>query len=186
MIQLKDKKVLVTGANSMIGRSIVSKLEQRGAKVFPVFHSSCDLLDINQTEQIFKSISPDYCIHAAGYNGNIKFNSLFPSDIFFNTTIMGLNVLKMCAKYNVEKVVTLLDSCAYHSTNNELKEEDFFLGMPDMSVEAHGLSKKTLFYYSRQIYKQYGINAVCTIFNTAYGPNDSFKIEKTNKLKQHK
>lgn len=179
MIEIENKKILVTGANSMIGRSIVEKLKSRGAIVYPVYHSSCDLLDIKQVDNFFNQVMPDYCIHAAGYNGNIKFNSLYPADIFYNTAIMGLNVLKMCVKYNVKKIVTLLASCAYQSTDQELNEKDFFLGMPDESVEAHGLSKKTLFYFSRQIYKQHDIKAVCTIFNTAYGPYDSFKLEKT-------
>jgi len=179
MIDLKNKKVLVTGANSMIGRSVIACLSRRGAIVDPVLHEECDLLNY---EQIFNRVNhfrPHYCIHAAGYNGNLNFNHKFPSDIFFNTTTMGLNTLKACAVLGVEKIVTPLASCAYKSTSEELREEDFNVGMPDASVEAHGLSKKAIFYYSRQICKQYNTLAVCTIFNTAYGPHDSFNIDKT-------
>mgnify|MGYP003624905156 FL=1 len=179
MIDIKNKKVIVTGAASMVGRSIIKELETRGAIVDRVLHEECDLLDFNQCLNKFKESKPDYCIHAAGYNGNISFNRQYPSDIFYNTTIMGLNTLKACSLVGVKKVVSLLSSCAYRSTDEELREEDFFKGMPDSSVDAHGLSKKSLFYYSKQISKQYDITAVCTIFNTAYGPFDSFKIEKT-------
>ena len=179
MINIQNKKVIVTGAKSMIGRSIIKELRNKDAIVEPLYHEDCDLLKYSECLQRFRRSKPDFCIHAAGYNGNISFNKKYPSDIFFNTSTMGLNVLNVCAKEGVRKVVTLLASCAYRSTEEELKESDFFLGMPDPSVEAHGLSKKTLFYYSKQICKQYDISAVCTIFNTAYGPWDSYNINKT-------
>jgi len=179
MISLENKKVLVTGANSMVGRSIIRALRNRNSIVDPVLHSDCDLLEYDQIFNRIKESQPDYCVHAAGYNGNINFNKNFPSDIYFNTTIMGLNTLKACALLGVRKIVTPLTSCAYRSTTEELKEDSFHVGMPDISVEAHGLSKKAIFYYSRQIYKQYGTLSVCTIFNTAYGPYDSFDVNKT-------
>ena len=179
MINLENKKVIVTGAGSMIGKSATKKLEERGAFVHKVLHTECDLLDYNQTIKVFENFQPDYCIHAAGYNGNINFNKLYPSDIFYNTTVMGVNTLKACAETGVEKVVSVLASCAYRSTNDSLRERDFNEGLPDKSVEAHGLSKKALYYYSKQIHKQYGTVAVCTIFNTAYGPHDSFNVNKT-------
>ena len=179
MISLEGTKVLVTGASSMVGRAVVEKLKQRKATVVEVLHENCDLLDYYQTIELFKEERPDYCVHAAGYNGNIKFNKLYPADIFYNTTIMGLNVLKACALTQVKKVVSPLSSCAYRSTDEYLKENDFNNGMPDETVEAHGLSKKALFYFSRQVCKQYDIMAVCTIFNTVYGPYDSYDIEKT-------
>lgn len=179
MIDLRDSKVLVTGASSMIGRSVVKKLKSRHAKVTEVFHEECDLLNWAQTDAVFQKEAPDYCVHTAGYNGNIRFNKLYPADIFYNTTIMGLNVLKACAFSGVKKVVTPLASCAYRSTDDFLREKDFNLGMPNESVEAHGLSKKAVYHFSRQISKQYDISAVCTVFNTVYGPYDSFDINKT-------
>ena len=179
MIHLENKRVLVTGAKSMVGRSIIKSLKKRDAIVGSILHEECDILQFEQIFNRIKNFNPEYCIHAAGYNGNINFNQKYPSDIFFNTTIMGLNTLKACALLGVKKIVTPLASCAYRSTNEELKEEDFHIGMPDPSIEAHGLSKKAIFYYSRQIFKQYGTLAVCTIFNTAYGPHDSFNVDKT-------
>ena len=170
---------MVTGASSMIGRAAIKILEQRGAIVVPVLHEECNLLNYSQTYNEVKNAKADYCIHAAGYNGNINFNKLYPADIFYNTTTMGLNTLKACAELGVKKVVSTLASCAYRSTDEELKESDFWVGLPDESVEGHGLSKKTIHAFSKQIHKQYGTVAICTIFNTAYGPYDSFNVDKT-------
>jgi len=163
----------------MIGRATTKILQHRGAIVIPVLHDECNLLDYAQTYNEVKNAKADYCIHAAGYNGNISFNKLYPADIFYNTTLMGLNTLKACAELDVKKVVSTLASCAYRSTDDELRESDFWVGLPDESVEGHGLSKKTIHAFSKQIHKQYGTIAVCTVFNTAYGPYDSFDVHKT-------
>ena len=179
MINLKGKKVAVTGASSMIGRATIKKLKSRGAIVVPILHENCDLRNYGGVESLFFRINVEYCIHLAGYNGNILFNKNYPADIFYNTTLMGLNVVKACATVGVKKVVTALASCAYRSTDDILVEADFNEGMPDESVEAHGLSKKTVYHYSRQVSKQHGLQSVCTIFNTAYGPHDSYDVDKT-------
>lgn len=179
MINLKRKKVAVTGASSMIGRATVSLLKKRGAIVVPLHHKDCDLRFFDGTERLFFRLDVDYCIHLAGYNGNILFNRDYPADIFYNTTVMGLNVIKACSSAGVKKVVTALASCAYRSTDEMLVENEFNQGIPDATVEAHGLSKKAVYHFSRQVNKQHGLEAVCTIFNTAYGPYDSYDVNKT-------
>ena len=163
----------------MIGRATVKKLKSRGAIVVPILHENCDLRNYGGVESLFFRINVEYCIHLAGYNGNILFNKNYPADIFYNTTLMGLNVVKACASASVKKIVTALASCAYRSTDDALVESDFNEGMPDGSVEAHGLSKKTVYHYSRKVNKQHGLQSVCTIFNTAYGPHDSYDVDKT-------
>lgn len=179
MINLENKTVLVTGGSSMIGRSIIKKLKKRNCKILNPSHKSLDLLDYNKTLKYFLKHKPDYVIHAAGYNGNISFNKLYPRDIFYRTSVMGLNTLLAASETGCGKIVSLLASCAYESTTDELKEENFLNGQPDASVEAHGLGKRNLFIMSKQISKQTGMLAVCTIFNTAYGPHDNYNIEKT-------
>ena len=116
----------------------------------------------------------------AGFNGNISFNDQYPSDIFFRTTQMGLNVLDKCRKWDVKKVVSALTSCAYSPSDEPLKEEDFLVGIPHKSVEAHGLAKRNIFTYGKLLNHQYKRNICCSgLFNTAYGPFDNFNPDKT-------
>jgi len=42
MIDLKDKRVLVTGPNSMVGRAVTSSLKNRGAIIWSIFHEDID------------------------------------------------------------------------------------------------------------------------------------------------
>lgn len=163
----------------MIGRSVIQSLKKREAIIWPLFHQDIDLMDSKQTQELFEDIGAEYCIHLAGYNGNIRFNSIYPSDIYHRTTMMGLNVLKSCQQSGIKKVVSALSSCGYRASEEPLKETEFLNGEPDDSTEAHAYGKRDLLVYSKLLFKQFDYLAVCTIFNTTYGLFDSFDLNKT-------
>lgn len=173
-------RVMVTGGESMIGRAVRRVLLDRSISIDIVPHSECDLLDEQQVRLRFSQFRPHYVIHAAGYNGGIEFNKMYPKDIFDKTIRMGLNVLDMSCRFKVEKVVSIISSCAYPDLKvEELEEEDFWNGMPNSSVECHGFAKRFLEAYSRQINRQHNTHFISVVLNNSYGPYDSFDPLKT-------
>jgi len=179
MINLNGKKVFLTGPQSMIGRATIVSLRQRGAIIQGAFHEDIDLMDYQATKDLMQDLGSEYCIHLAGYNGNIAFNSAYPADIFFRTSIMGQNVLRACAENKIKKVVSVLSSCGYKAGIDPLKEEEFLNGEPDPSTEAHAYGKRDLLIFSKLLKKQFSLNATCCILNTVYGPYDNFELNKT-------
>jgi GDP-L-fucose synthase len=179
VINLKGRKVILTGATSMIGRSVVRSLRRREAIIQPLFHEDIDLMNFEQTRDLFIDMKPDYCIHLAGYNGNIRFNSLYPADIFHKTSMMGMNVLTACKEARIKKTVSVLSSCGYKASEEPLSEAEFLNGEPDESTEAHAYGKRDLLIYSKLLNKQHDFKAACCIFNTVYGPFDNFDLNKT-------
>jgi len=176
MLNLSNKTIAVTGANSMVGRAIIRQLTTYSVTVKSIFHEQYDLMSYDETRTAVNGA--DYCFHCAGYNGNISFNKKYPADIFYRTTQIGLNVLTACREMGVTKVVSPLASCAYPD-KHILKETDWLNGSPNETVEAHGLSKQTIQAYSKQLKKQFDFDSVCVMFSTCYGPYDSFDIQKT-------
>lgn len=185
MIDLKHKKVLVTGSSSMIGIYVCDILEEQQAIVERVGRPETNLMSYESTLHRFMKFTPDYVIHLATHSGNIEFNRKKPADVYFNTTQMGLNVLEIAKSFRVKKIVSVLSSCAIadikcdYTRPNGLLESDLWNGLPNKTVECHGLAKRNLHAFSRQIYEQHGIPAVCCIINNSFGPNDSFHLEKT-------
>lgn len=173
-------KVLITGGKSMMGRAIARQLGD-GVEYHLVSHENVDLLSESETCQLFSIYKPTHVIHCAGYNGNIQFNNKYPADIFGRTVQMAMNVLEKSVKYGVQKVVTPISSCCYPEElcGEPFKEEDLWKGEPNADVEAHGFAKRFIVEYSRMLHKQYGLNSVGIIFNTVYGPYDSFDVNKT-------
>ena len=187
MINLKHKKVLVTGQTSMIGRQVVKALLERRAYIMPDFYVTeeqdverADLTNPVDCDTMFEQAMPDYVIHCAGWNGGIQFNKKYPSDIYYKTAMMALNVLNACEYYKVKKVVSIVSSCSYPNKETLLNESEFGDGSSHESVQCHGHSKKILFDYSKQIFQQHpDILPVCVVCNNSFGPHDSYKVEKT-------
>lgn len=174
------KKIIVTGSASMIGRPVVRILRERGYEVFELRHDNCDLLDTQLTCNIFKNVAPNGVIHLAAYSGNVQFNINYPADTFWRTTQIGLNVLKASQLAGVHKTLSIMSSCAIADRGEEvLSENDLWNGLPNKSIESHGFAKRVLDAYSRQLASQYGMIATTCILTNAFGPYDSFSIEKT-------
>lgn len=163
----------------MIGRTVINSLLKRRADILCPSHQQCDLLDINNLRKHLSSYHIDYVVNCCGYNGNIQFNQKYPADIYYQTVQMNLNVLKFCQEQKVKKVVSILSSCSYADGSAVLEEKNFWNGLPHETVECHGLAKRTILAYSRQLHKQYGLTVVSVVLNNSYGPYDSFDINKT-------
>lgn len=177
---LKDKRVMVTGGESMIGRAIVQELYKLGASVDPVPHRQCDLLYQEDVHDRFAMFRPDYVIHAAGWNGGMAWCKQHPATIYYRTATMALNVYTIAAKFNVKKVLGILASCSYPDNKiPHYQECNLWGGLPNPSIECHGLAKRIIADYGRQITKQYDTNCVYCILNNSYGPYDSYHPDKT-------
>lgn len=167
-------KVFVTGGTSMIGSALVEQLwnSNKYTVVCPD-KSQLNLLDLERTSNFLKHIKPDYCIHLAGVNGGIKENLERPVEIYYETTQIGMNVLKSCLDAGVKKVISLLSSCAYPNAEF-IREGTLWDGLPHPTVECHALAKRSLHAFSRQISKEGKMLAVCCVANNSFGPKDRF------------
>lgn len=180
MIKLKNKKVIVTGGMGFLGSFICENLESKGAIAIPVKSQEVNILNPESLIQFMAACKPDYCIHAAGYNGGIEFNRMYPADIFYANTIMGLNVHYACQYIGVKKLLSIMTSCAYPDTGMEvLKEETFWEGSPNKTIRAHGIAKRTLQTASEAYNDQYELNATTVCVTNLYGPKDTFNLVRT-------
>lgn len=152
-----------------------------------------------------KSLRPfDFVFHLAGVNGGIAWNKSLPSRIFYENTVMGLNLIDACAKNGVKKLVSIVASCSYpeievragwditdsgntyacveRKAKEVMYEGEFLNGPPHDSVACHGYAKRNLLLASQFAKAQYGLNAVCLCPTTLFGPNDSTNPQRTKVL----
>lgn len=68
-------KVLVTGANGMLGKDLCPYLEELGMIVIPTDYDTMDITDSNQTDEVISRVHPDLIIHCAAYTNVDKAES---------------------------------------------------------------------------------------------------------------
>jgi GDP-L-fucose synthase len=170
---------LILGPESMLGRQLCNILPD----VIQISHKHYDLVNFDSCRDAFENISyakNKVVYNLAGFNGGISFNIKNPAEIYYQTAQINLNVLRCCQIYKVDKVISIIASCAYPDFGEKvLEEEDINKGEPNPSVECHGYAKRSLLYYSRQLHKQFGLRTINTILTNCYGPGDRFDVERT-------
>lgn len=189
---LENSRIAIFGGRGFLGQWLVSELSWHFPKaVLFIFPRNWNLLNQNDIVKFFSKKTPEYVFNCSGHNGGISFQ-VNAADIFAQNTIMNLNLLDVCSKAKIKKVVNVVASCAFPANqwiNTEqgwfpesretCPEHEFFDGEPHPSVLAHAYAKRNL-QLSCQFYKQqYGLNAVCACPTTLMGPGDSFDPEKT-------
>ena len=180
MIEINESKILVTGGEGFLGSALCEKIAEKGASPIILKHREVNLHDLQAIIHFLTSVKPDFCIHAAGYNGGIEFNRMYPADILYSNTVMGLNLHHACEYVGVKKVLSIMTSCAYPDTGMDLlNEETFWNGLPNRTIRAHGIAKRILQAASEAYNDQYELDSVAVCVTNLYGPNDTFNLVRT-------
>ncbi|MBI3631788.1 MAG: GDP-L-fucose synthase [Candidatus Staskawiczbacteria bacterium] len=183
MIDLTQKKILVTGADGFVGKHLVKNLlEKRKAPRENLFLPTAEELDLRKWEDCEKAVKgQDVVIHLAAKVGGIGFNLEKPGELFFDNLMMGVNLMETARQAGVEKFVGVMTVCAYPKfTPVPFKEEDLWIGYPEETNAPYGLAKKMLLVQAQAYRKQYGFNAISLLPVNMYGPCDAFDPKKSH------
>ena len=173
-MELKNKKITVTGGAGFLGSYIVEAFQQAGAEVHVARSKDFDLVDISNVRKMIKETKPAVIIHAAANVGGIGYNRLYPADIFFDNVMMTGNVLKAASETtSLEKLVIVGSACAYPGeVTGRLQEHQLLEGALHPSVECYGFSKRAAFIGSKTYREQYNLNSIVLLITNLYGPRD--------------
>lgn len=176
MINLKDKKILVTGGAGFFGKYVVEKLKSRGVSEDSIFvprSKDFDLRDFAACKKVVEGC--DVVIHMAANVGGIGYNRERPGELFYDNAIMGIQMMEAARLADVEKYVQIGTICVYPKfTPVPFKEEDLWIGYPEETNAPYGMAKKMLLVQAQAYRQQYGLNAIYLLPVNLYGPGDDF------------
>ena len=175
MINLKNKRITITGGAGFLGRHLVAKLKARGCKnIFIPLIEDYDLVNMEAVKRLYAGAKPDIVIHLAAVVGGIGANLENPGKFFYDNLLMGAQMMEAGRQAGVEKFVALGTICAYPNfTPVPFKEEDLWNGYPEETNAPYGLAKEMLLVQSQAYRQQYGYNSICLLPVNLYGPGDN-------------
>lgn len=101
-------KILVTGANGMLGQDLCPMLEDEDFEVIETDIHNLDITNLKQVEDVLKKESPDFVIHCAAYTNVDKAEE--EKDLANKINVVGTeNLAKVCAKNKITLVYISTD-----------------------------------------------------------------------------
>ena len=191
---MKEKKILVTGADGFIGSHLIRALSaldinykikviQNTEKSSPIdtFKDSLeilkgDLMDSTFCSKVFRDV--DIVIHLAGFKKNLSYHNRNPAKVFDINARIDLNVMKACSENKVQTLLYASTAALYDFKDGPIDEDGSLCinhTNPD-SIPNYGyvLSK----FFGEQLgiaySKESSINMLICRFDNTFGEGDNF------------
>jgi GDP-L-fucose synthase len=181
-MDLRDKRMVVTGGAGFLGSYLVDRLRDKGCRnIFVPTHGDFDLTHLVSIDELFQEHRPDVLFHLAAAVGGIGANRSNPGRFFYENAIMGIQLIEAARRYKTEKTIILGTICAYPKfTPIPFREDELWEGYPEETNAAYGLAKKMLLVQSQAYRQQYGMNSIFLLPVNLYGPRDNFDLESSH------
>ncbi|MBV9124250.1 MAG: GDP-L-fucose synthase [Planctomycetes bacterium] len=181
-MDLKSKRIVVTGGAGFLGRHVVQCLRQaQVSHIFVPRSAEFDLTREADIRRLLKQERPDVVIHLAARVGGIGANRANPATFLYQNLIMGTQLIEQCCHADVSKFVMVGTICSYPKfTPVPFKEEDLWIGYPEETNAPYGLAKKILLVQVEAYRRQFGFNGINLLPVNLYGPGDNFDLESSH------
>jgi GDP-L-fucose synthase len=179
-----DSRVLVAGANGMVGSAIVRNLESKGYNnIIKGTRDDVDFTNQDETERYFCSEEPEYVFIAAAKVGGIMANSNYKAEFLTENLQIQTNIIQQSYNFGVKKLLFLGSSCIYPKfATQPITEDQLMTGPLEPTNDAYAIAKIAGIMMCQAYRQQYGFNAISLMPTNLYGPNDNFNLETSHVL----
>ena len=176
-------KVLVTGANGMLGTLVADALESRGYQIIRHTREIVDLINRAQTEEFIFGSKPDVIIHCAAVVGGIQANIDGGARFFLDNYLIDHNVLTAALNSEVTNLFYIGSSCMYPANQLQpLKVQDLLSGKLEPTNEDYAFAKLTGMRLTKSVAELKGFSWRTLIASNLYGPGDHFDSQRSHLL----
>ena len=179
-----DSRVLVAGANGMVGSAIVRNLVSKGyTNIMKGTRHIVDFTDQEETDRFFQLAKPEYVFVAAAKVGGIMANNTYKADFLTQNLRIQTNIIDSAYRWNVKKLLFLGSSCIYPKfATQPITEDQLMTGLLEPTNDAYAIAKIAGIMMCQAYRQQHGFNAISLMPTNLYGPNDNFDLETSHVL----
>jgi GDP-L-fucose synthase len=163
-------RILITGGSGFLGTALNAFLSAQGNhQVTSLGSRDCDLTVPGALEKV-AAASYDLIFHLAAWTQAGDFCLKHPGEQWIINQKLNTNVLDFWASRQPRaKLIFMGTSCAY-APGSDLRESEYMVGEPIDSLYTYAMTKRMLYQGARAVNLQYGLNYLCAVPSTLYGP----------------
>lgn len=162
-------KILVTGATGFLGSTLCRELVVRGHQVTGLGSADADLTRDGALAR-FASVKYEQIFHLAAWTQAGDFCLYHPGEQWLINQKINTNVLSWWEQEQRQaKLIYMGTSCSY-DPELELVERNYLMGVPTESLYTYAMTKRMLQVGVAALNKQFGMNYLCLVPSTLYGP----------------
>ena len=179
-----ESKILVAGANGMVGSAIVKNLESKGyTNIIKGTRNTVDFTDQEATDTFFRLKKPEYVFVAAAKVGGIMANNNYKAEFLTENLRIQTNIIESANRWNVTKLLFLGSSCIYPKfAKQPITEDELLSGPLEPTNDGYAIAKIVGVKMCQAYHQQYGFNAISLMPTNLYGPNDNFDLNSGHVL----
>lgn len=180
----KESKILVAGANGMVGSAIVRNLESKGYTcIIKGTRQDVDFTNQDEVQRYFSSLEPEYVFLAAAKVGGILGNKNHKAEMIYDNLMIQSNIIDASYQFGIKKLLFLGSSCIYPKfCEVPIVESSLLSGHLEPTNDAYAIAKIAGIKMCQSYREQYGFNAISLMPCNLYGPYDNFNLETSHVL----
>lgn len=169
-------KLLVTGANGVLGKAITSHAQFNAEyEIIPVGRAQCDLTCQRSVDELLLSINPKYIIHLAAISGGIGLSANSQASLLRDNMLMAINIADAAVKVGATKTIFTLSAGMYpEDAKLPITESSNLRGKPHQSAYGYGYAKSFIEPLIYSYNHQYNTDFIGLVPNGIYGYGDRF------------
>ena len=154
--------IVITGGGGFVGSNLDGD--------YKVSRDDADLLDFEETKDLFSDLKPTTIIHAAAKHGNFAQIANDKVGYYRDNALISINVFEAARLNRVKNLFAFSSVTAFPDNINNFIESDLYKGEPHAACYPYAYSKRIIDVLCRAYTEQYNLNYNCMFLANAYGP----------------